>query len=68
MTVQEALSEEKSARSVTAKALAKEKVARLDAKQTLKSSDEAKVKLAQALETTHATYTITQDKLASKSK
>jgi hypothetical protein len=42
-----------------AKALAKEKAARFAAEQALKASDEAKAKLAQALETTKAAYTIT---------
>jgi hypothetical protein len=61
------LSKEKSARSVAAKALAKEKAAHLAAKQALKAYDEAKAKLAQTLETTKAIYTVTRDKLASKS-
>jgi transcription initiation factor IIF auxiliary subunit len=63
-----ALSDEKSARSDVAKALAEEKVARLAVEQALKDADKAKNKLAKVLEMTHATYTVTQDKLASKSK
>jgi hypothetical protein len=42
--------------------------ARLTVEQTLKNSDEAKAKLSQALKTTKAAYTVTQDKLTSKSK
>jgi chromosome segregation ATPase len=53
---------------VTAQALAEEKATLLATEQALESSDEAKVKLAQALETTHAAYTVIRDKLASKSK
>jgi hypothetical protein len=43
---QQALSEEKSARSAAAKALAKEKADRQAVEQALKNSDEAKTKLA----------------------
>jgi hypothetical protein len=68
VVAQKALSDEKSAQSNVAKALAKEKVAHLAAKQALKDADKAKNKLAHALETTQDAYTITQDKLASKSK
>jgi hypothetical protein len=63
-----ALSNEKSARSDAAKALAEEKAARLAAKQALKDADKAKNKLAHALEMTQAAYTVTQDKIAPKSK
>jgi chromosome segregation ATPase len=65
---QEALFEEKTARSTIAKALAKKKGARLTAEQALKNSDEAKSKLSQALRTMQAAYTVTQDNLASKFK
>jgi hypothetical protein len=68
MTVEKALSEEKSARFIAMKALVEEKAARLATKQALKDSNEAKAKLVQALETSKAAYTVTQDKLASKSK
>jgi hypothetical protein len=49
-------------------ALAEEKGARLTAEQALKTSDEAKAKLSQALKTTKVAYAVTQDKLTSKSK
>jgi hypothetical protein len=62
------MSEEKSARSAAAKGLAEEKGAHLTVEQALKNSDEAKVKLSRALKTTKATYVVTRDKLASKSK
>jgi septal ring factor EnvC (AmiA/AmiB activator) len=39
-----------------------------EAQQTLKDSDAEKAKLSQALKTTQATYTVTRDNLASKSK
>jgi hypothetical protein len=39
-----------------------------EAQQTVKDSDAEKAKLSQALKTTQATYTVTQDNLASKSK
>jgi hypothetical protein len=68
MTAEKALSEEKSARFVATKALVEEKATRLAIEQALKDSDEAKAKLVQALETSKAAYTVTQDKLASKSK
>jgi hypothetical protein len=64
---QEALSEEKSARSAAVKALAEEKGARLSIDQALKTYDEAKAKLSQALKNTKAAYAITRDKLTSKS-
>jgi chromosome segregation ATPase len=66
--VQKTLSEEKSARFATTKALAEEQASRQTAKHALKSSDEANAKLTQALETTKAAYTVSQDKLALKSK
>jgi hypothetical protein len=62
------MSEEKSARSAAAKGLAEGKGAHLTVEQALKNSDEAKVKLSRALKTTKATYVVTRDKLASKSK
>jgi secreted trypsin-like serine protease len=65
---QEALSVEKYARSTAARALAEEKEARLTAEKALKTSDEAKAKLSQTLKITKATYTVTRDNLASKSK
>jgi chromosome segregation ATPase len=65
---QKVLSNEKSARSDVAKALAEEKTARLAAKQALKDDNKAKAKVAKALETTQVVYTVTQDKLTSKSK
>jgi chromosome segregation ATPase len=65
---QKVLSNEKSARSDVAKALAEEKTARLAAKQALKDDNKAKSKVAKALETTQVVYTVTQDKLTSKSK
>jgi chromosome segregation ATPase len=58
---QQALSEEKTARSRAIKALA-------EAKQTLKDYNADKAKLSQALKTTKDTYTVTRDNLASKSK
>jgi hypothetical protein len=63
-----ALSDEKSARSDAAKALAEEKAALLTAEQALQEVDKAKTKLSKALETTHAAYIATRDKLPSKSK
>jgi hypothetical protein len=63
-----ALSNEKSARSEATQALVEEKAARLAAEQTLQDANKAKTKLAKALETTHAAYTITRDKLTYKSK
>jgi hypothetical protein len=39
-----------------------------EAQQTLKDSDAEKAKLSQALKTTQATYTVTRDNLAFKSK
>jgi hypothetical protein len=63
-----ALANEKSARSDASKALAKEKIARLPPEQALKDADKAKAKVSKALEITQAAYTITQDKLTSKSK
>jgi hypothetical protein len=39
-----------------------------EAHQTLKDSDAEKAKLSQTLRTTQATYTVTRDDLASKSK
>jgi chromosome segregation ATPase len=68
MAAQEALSEEKSARSAVAKALADEKGVCLTVEHTLKNSDEAKSKLSQALRTMKSAYTVTRDNLASKSK
>jgi predicted nucleic acid-binding Zn-ribbon protein len=62
------LSTEKSARSVTSKALAEEKDACLTTEQAIKTSDEAKAKLSRALETTKATYVVTRDNLAFTSK
>jgi hypothetical protein len=59
--VQQALSEEKTTRSATVKALA-------EAQQALKDSDAEKAKLSQALKTTQIAYPITRDNLASKSK
>jgi hypothetical protein len=50
--VQKELSNEKSARSDAAQALAEEKVACLAIEQALKDADKAKDKLAKALETT----------------
>jgi hypothetical protein len=44
------------------------KSGRQAAEQALKNADEAKTKLTQALETTKAAYTVTRDKLTSKSK
>jgi hypothetical protein len=61
VVAQQALSEEKTARYVTVKALA-------EAQQALKDSDAKKAKLSQVLNTTQAAYTITRDNLASKSK
>jgi hypothetical protein len=61
VAAQQALSEEKTARYVTVKALA-------EAQQALKDSDAEKAKLSQVLNTTQAAYTITRDNLASKSK
>jgi hypothetical protein len=66
--VQEALFEEKSARSAATKALAEERDTRLTVEQTLKNSDEAKAKLSQALETTKAAYAVTRDNMAFKSE
>jgi transcription initiation factor IIF auxiliary subunit len=68
VVMQKALSDENSARSDASKDLVEEKAARLADEQALKDADKAKAKAAKALETTHATYTITQDKLASKFK
>jgi hypothetical protein len=66
--VQNALSDEESAQTDAAKALAEEKTIHLVTKQALKDADKAKAKVAKALETTQAAYTVTRDKLASKSK
>jgi chromosome segregation ATPase len=66
--VRKVLSDEKSAQSDAAKALADEKATRLATEQALQDADKAKNKLAKALEMTHAAYTITWDKLSSKSK
>jgi hypothetical protein len=66
--VQNALSDEESAQTDAAKALAEEKTVHLVTKQALKDADKAKAKVAKALETTQAAYTVTRDKLASKSK
>jgi hypothetical protein len=68
MAVPKALSEENSARSMATQASAKGKAPRQAAEQALKESDEAKAKLVKALETMKATYTVTQDKVASTSK
>jgi hypothetical protein len=68
MAVPKALSEENSARSMATQALAKGKAPRQAAEQALKESDEAKAKLVKVLETMKATYTVTQDKVASTSK
>jgi hypothetical protein len=68
MAVPKALSEENSARSMATQASAKGKAPRQAAEQALKESDEAKAKLVKVLETMKATYTVTQDKVASTSK
>jgi hypothetical protein len=62
------LSDEKLAQSDAAKDLAEEKAALLATEQALKDADKAKAKVAKALEITHAAYTVTWDKLDSKSK
>jgi hypothetical protein len=64
--MQEALANEKTARSTADQSLAEEKTARHAVEQALQNSNDVKAELTQELESTKASLTATHDKLTSK--